>query len=90
MEIISELSVNGINILVLIFGIVEFSKKLKLSGTWLTVFSMVLGVAFGVVHELSAMYPDVGKWFGVAAVGLSYGVAACGIYDFAKKFIKAE
>lgn len=90
MDVIGEYTVNGINILMLIFGIVEFSKKLKLSGTWLTVFSMVLGVAFGVVQELSAIYPDVNKWFGIAVVGLAYGVAACGIYDFAKKFIKSE
>lgn len=84
---IAELSQNGINILVLVFGLVEFSKKLGLKGNWLTVLAMVVGVIVGVATELAKMYPEVSKWYGVAVVGLAFGAAASGVYDFAKNKI---
>jgi hypothetical protein len=84
MEALQSLTVNGIPFLVIIFGLVEFTKKLGLKGTWLTVISMILGIAFGVGYELSKMYPEVMKWYGVGFFGLTVGLAASGVYDFLK------
>jgi len=78
-----DIVVNGINFLALVFGMVEFSKKLKIEGRALTVLSMVLGVIMGVGYQVAQMYPEFGKWFGVAVFGLAVGLAASGIYDFA-------
>jgi len=75
--------VNGINFLVLVFGLVEFAKKLNVSGRALTLLSMALGTAAGVAYQLAQMYPDFARWFGVAVFGLAVGLAASGIYDFA-------
>jgi hypothetical protein len=85
MESLETLVAGGLPLLGLVFGVVEFAKKLGLKGNWLTVFSMVLGVLFGVGVELGKMYPVVGKWYGVAAVGLGVGLAASGVYDFVNK-----
>lgn len=86
--------VNGINFLVLVFGLVEFSKKLNVRGKALTVLSMMLGTVAGVAYQLAQMYPEFGKWFGVVVFGLAVGLAASGIYDFADarfpKYTKPE
>ncbi len=78
-----DLIVNGINIMVIVFGLVEFAKKLGLDGKGLTVLSMVLGVLAGIVYQLVQMYPEAAPWVQVVVFGLAVGLAASGIYDFA-------
>ncbi len=79
-----DILVSGVSLIVIILGLVEFAKKLGLSGNILTVASMLIGIALGVLFKLAAMYPAINPWFEVAVFGLACGLAACGIYDFVK------
>ncbi len=79
---LSQYSVLGIPIIFVIFGLVEFVKKIGVRGRNLTIASMVIGVAFGVLYQLSQMYPVLQQWLGVIIFGLLFGMAASGIYDF--------
>jgi len=78
-----DMVVNGINFLIIVFGMVEFAKKMDVRGKALTALSMALGVIAGVSYQLAQMYPVFGKWFGVIVFGIAVGMAASGIYDFA-------
>ncbi len=78
---------NGVNFLVIVFGLVEFAKKFGISGQKLTALSMVLGVVIGVFYKLGQKYAAVGEWFNVVMFGLAVGLAASGIYDFMKRRI---
>ena len=72
-------------LMVVIFGLVEFSKSLGLSGKWLTVFSMLLGLAFGVAYRISLIGVPAGyaDWFALVVYGLVLGLITSGFYDFA-------
>lgn len=82
-----ELLVSGVPFIVVVLGLVEFSKRLGLAGNWLIVESMAMGTTLGVALRLSIMFPQFGVWFQVGVFGLAVGLAACGIYDFSKKFM---
>ena len=74
---------NSAQFMALVFGLVEFLKKLGLKGETLTLASMALGVAAGVVYQVAKIYPQAWQWIGVGAFGLAVGLAASGLYDFA-------
>ena len=80
----SSLLVGGIPLLVVIFGLVEFSKSLGVTGKWLTVLSLVLGMIFGIAYQISAsgMPTAFGGWFVVVVFGLALGLITSGFYDF--------
>lgn len=61
-----------------VVGLVNFVKQFGLSGKWLTVASMVIGVALAVASQLL----PVGT-FQIAYNGLILGLAASGLYDLA-------
>jgi hypothetical protein len=77
-----NLIVSGVPLLVIVFGLVEFAKKLGAQGNTLTVVSAVIGLVLGVAFKLSEMYPAFALWFQVVVFGLAIGLAACGLYDF--------
>lgn len=80
--------VNGIPLLVVIVGLVEFAKKFGLKGNGNIALSMGLGVVFGVLYQLSTVgIPvDLSDYFGVALYGLVLGLTSCGLYDVAGRF----
>jgi len=82
-----DLLVNGVSLVAVIMGLVEFSKKFGLKGQTLTILSMVLGIAFGVAHQIAqnGMPQNFADWFNAVVFGLSLGLAASGLYDFADK-----
>jgi len=82
---ISILLVGLVPLVAVIFGLVEFSKSLGLSGKALTVFSLVLGVVFGFAFQIAkAGIPlTFAGWFEVIVFGLAIGLVASGFYDFA-------
>lgn len=82
-----DLVVGGIPLIAVVFGLVEFSKRFGLAGNWLTLLSMVLGVVFGVSFQLTQMYPEFARWFGVAVFSLAVGLSASGLYDFSKRLM---
>ena len=79
-----SLLIAGIPLMAVIFGLVEFSKSLGLSGKGLTVFSLVLGLFFGIAYQLAtAGIPAAfAGWFGVVIFGLALGLVTSGFYDF--------
>ena len=84
---LTSLLVGGIPLLVVIFGLVEFSKSFGLKGKGLTILSMLLGIAFGVAYKVAESGLPVGfaPWFVVVVFGLALGLTASGFYDFANK-----
>lgn len=82
----STLLVAGLSLIIVIFGLVEFSKSLGLKGKALTIFSMLLGVIFGIAYKISetgVIPTEFAGWFAVIVFGLALGLVASGFYDFA-------
>jgi hypothetical protein len=77
----------GALLIPVVMGIVEWSKSLGLSGRWLTVASLLIGLIGGITYRLSVSWPtDYAAWFGVVVYGLALGLAAAGVNDWAKQF----
>jgi hypothetical protein len=85
MNIFTNLLVGGIPLMIVIFGLIEFSKSLGLSGKKLTVFSLVLGLAFGMTYQIATAGLPFGfaGWFALVIYGLALGLVTSGFYDFA-------
>ena len=83
----SSLLVGVVPLVAVIFGLVEFSKSFGLKGHWLTIFSMVLGLAFGISYKIAETgLPTLfGGWFATIVFGLALGLVASGFYDFINK-----
>ena len=81
----TSLLVGGIPLMVVIFGLVEFSKSLGLAGKKMTIFSMLLGVAFGVAYQIAINGVPAGfaAWFAIVVYGLAIGLVTSGFYNFA-------
>jgi hypothetical protein len=84
---LTQLLVGGVPLVLVIFGLVEFSKSLGLSGKWLTIFSLLLGLAFGFAYKIAeAGVPTAfSGWFVMIVFGLALGLITSGFYDFADK-----
>ncbi len=88
MELILQ---NGINLLVIVFGLVEFAKKFGLQGKVLTALSMALGILAGIGYQYAQANEVFGQYFEMAVFGLAVGLAASGIYDFLNgRLLKVE
>ena len=79
-----NLLLGGIPLILLVFGMVEFTKKLGLTGIWLMLTSMILGILFGIAYQVSTsgMPASVTEWISTIALGLAIGLSASGVYDF--------
>ena len=81
----SDAIVNGIPLVFVIAGLVEFAKKFGLQGKPCTALSMVLGVVFGVAYQVQVGPPaDFTGWLGAVLYGLALGITTSGLYDFTK------
>jgi hypothetical protein len=83
----ANLLVGVVPLVVVIFGLVEFSKSMGLSGKALTIFSLLLGCAFGSAYKIaeSGLPASFAGWFALLVFGLALGLVASGFYDFANK-----
>lgn len=74
----------GVPLLPLIFGIVEFIKSQGVTGSVLTYISAGLGVAGGVLYQLSTagLPADFYGWLYAVTFGLVVGLATSGVYKF--------
>ena len=82
---ISALLVGGVPLAAVIFGVVEFIKKVSgLRGKWLTMVSLLLGLAFGAAYQfaVSGLPTGFGGWFAVIVFSLMLGLVASGYYKF--------
>jgi len=78
--------VNGIPLVVMIAGLVEFAKKFGLTGEWCTALSMALGLLLGVAYQVQAGLPtDFAGWFAAIIYGVALGLATSGLYDIVHK-----
>jgi len=83
MEDFSILLIGGVPLIAVIFGLVEFIKVFGLKGKWLTVVSLLLGLALGIAYQLSLGLPvDYAGWLAVVFFGLALGLTTSGLYDF--------
>ena len=84
---LSSLLVAGVPFLFIVFGLVEFVKKLGLSGKWLILVSMLIGMILGMAYQvsISGLPATFAARFGVTCFGLVIGLTASGIYDFLSK-----
>ena len=95
-QVLGGAVVGGIPIVVVVLGLVEFSKQLGARGKALLLLSMALGILFGVGYEVAqtGVPTDFGGWFAYGIFGLAMGLVASGIYELidsrAPKFPKPE
>ncbi|WP_236839248.1 hypothetical protein [Bellilinea caldifistulae] len=79
---ISESMINGIPLVLVVLGLVEWSKRLGVSGKALQILSMLVGVVLGVLYQFSQQpLEGFSVWFGAVVYGLALGLVASGIYD---------
>jgi len=74
--------VNGIPLIFVVMGLVELAKVVW--GKWkaLTGISVGIGLALGVLYQISLGVPvDFAGWFGAAIYGLALGITASGVYN---------
>lgn len=84
----SDIIVGGISLIAVLFGLVEFAKSVfNLSGRWVTLLSLLLGVVLSLAYSLTqmALPVDAAGWFTVAIQGLVFGLTASGFYKFVNK-----
>ena len=69
-----------------IIGLVEYAKKLGSDGPVNLILSMGFGILFGAGYQLAAfgVPTDGARWFILVLAALVPGLAASGVYDFAK------
>jgi len=83
--------VNGIPLIFVVMGLVELAKAFGVSGKALTATSFVIGLALGLLYQVSIALPDgFSGWFGAAVFGLALGLVACKVYDAMKSAMNAE
>ena len=83
MDLTSILSF-GFPALLVVAGLVEFSKKLGASGNLCVVLSAIYGVVIMLLVQVAATFPVVEPWLKTIFAGLVVGLSASGLYDLAK------
>jgi len=84
----SNAVVNGIPLVLVVIGLVEWLKRLNVSGAALNVASMLIGLGLGVAYWYAqAPLVSFGDWFGAAVYGVALGLVASGVYDAAKGLV---
>lgn len=75
--------IGGIPLIVIVLMLVEEIKAWGLTGNILRIVSMLIGVGFAVAYQLAVEMPtSFMAWLVVLVIGLLYGIAASGTYDF--------
>ena len=81
-----NIAVNGIPLLFVVLGLVEWLKRLGVTGRALLVSSLIIGLLLGGGYQLSQSIPvDFGGWFAVVIYGLAMGLVASGVYDVLRR-----
>ena len=85
-----DIAVLGVPLIFVVIGLVEYVKKMGVTGKYLLGASMLIGLVLGAGSQLAAAgFPaDFAGWFGVTVYGLGLGVVASGVYDAVKSVLK--
>lgn len=87
----SQITIGGVELILVVIGLMQFAKKLGLKGNSLVVVSFVALIVFGATSGAinEGLVPAAAlPWIRVALYALGfavYGLAAMGLYDVAKK-----
>lgn len=74
--------VNGVPLIFVVMGLVELAKSFGVQGKALTATSFAIGVALGVLYQISLGMPvGFAGWFGSAIFALALGLVASKVYD---------
>lgn len=85
----SNALINGVPLVMVVLGLVEWSKRLGVDGKALPILSMLMGICLGVMYQFSIQPPaNFASWFGAVMYGLALGLTASGIYDAARSAIR--
>ena len=79
---LSVFALNPVTLAVLILGVVEFLKRLGLSGNKLMLVSMGVGILFATIYKVHDLYPPAEPYLEVVFFGIAAGLCASGIYSF--------
>lgn len=90
MAAIIEASVNGIPLVFVVLGLVEYGKRLGLKDRALLLTSLAVGLVLGTAYQLTLLTAPLTppQFFGVVVYGLMLGLLASGIYDVANGIFK--
>lgn len=82
------LTVNGVSLIALVFGLVEFFKTVfKLEGSKVTVMSAMIGLVVMLTYQLQALLPaEYAAYYHLTITAIYGGLAASGFYKFSKRF----
>lgn len=74
--------INGVPLVAVIIGLVEWFKRFGLGGNAILVVSMLTGVLLGGMYQYAINPPaNFAGWLGLVVYGLMLGLVASGIYD---------
>ena len=82
-----SVSVGGIPLIFVVLGLVTWLSKMGVSGKWLLVASLLVGLVLGSGYQISQAMPwtiselTFGGWFAVMVYGLALGLVASGVYE---------
>ena len=80
-------SLAGVGLVPVVMALVEWTKRLGVTGKWLYVASMGIGLVLGGLHQYAYLSgPDpltIQQGLGILVYGLTLGLAASGLYDVA-------
>lgn len=81
----SNVIINGIPLVLLIIGLVQFLKEMGIGGQALRAVSAGIGLVLGLLYQISLGVPgDFAGWFGAVIYGLGLGITASGLIDVAR------
>lgn len=83
-----EAIVAGLPLVLVVLGLVEWAKRLGLSGKPVVLVSMAIGLVLGLAYQISMGMPsEFSGWFSASVYGLGLGLVASGIYDVGKSLL---
>ena len=80
-----QATVNGVQLMLLVAGLVEFSKKFGVKGHWLIAEGVVFGFLFSFLYQILDLVPYLSFWFPKVIYSVAFALAASGIYDVVDK-----
>lgn len=88
-----EVTIDGVQLIVVVFGIVEFLKSLlNLDGWKVTLLATLTGAILYALFEVATLFPDpYALIYAIAIRTIVFGLTASGLYKFtASRFPKAK